>query len=333
MPIADPHPIAAAAPGRACHSGFGRERGAALLTAMMIVTLVSTLAATMVWQQWRAIQVEAAERSRAQSAWILQGALDWSRLILREDARSGGSDHLGEPWAVPLAEARLSTFLAADRDRTDDSPEAFLSGRIEDAQARFNLRNLVDGATVSVPDVNALRRLCETAGVPPSVAQAMADGLLRAQAVPAQAQDSAEQPSALAPQTVDQFAWMGIDAEHLRQLDRYVVLLPVRTTLNLNTAAAEVLAAVVDKLDRSSAERLAQARQRNPFRDLAAAQSQLPSGVTLNAAQVGVASSFFEIRGRLRLEERVLEERSLVRRQGLEMVPLSRERISSVEAD
>ena len=41
------------------------QRGAALLTAMIIVTLVSTLAAGMVWQQWRAVQVEVAERARA----------------------------------------------------------------------------------------------------------------------------------------------------------------------------------------------------------------------------------------------------------------------------
>ena len=61
--------------------------GAALLTAMIIVALVATLAGAMVWQQWRAVQVEAAERARTQSAWILSGALDWARLILREDAR------------------------------------------------------------------------------------------------------------------------------------------------------------------------------------------------------------------------------------------------------
>ena len=58
------------------------ERGAALLTAMIIVTLVASLAAAMVWRQYRAVQIEAAERARAQSAWILQGALDWARLIL-----------------------------------------------------------------------------------------------------------------------------------------------------------------------------------------------------------------------------------------------------------
>ncbi|MBC7941516.1 MAG: general secretion pathway protein GspK, partial [Chitinophagaceae bacterium] len=98
-----------------------RQRGAALLTAMIIVTLVATLAAAMVWQQWRAVQVEAAERGRIQAQWILAGAVDWARLILREDARSNNTkdiDHLGEPWATPLAEAKLSSFLAADRDNT-----------------------------------------------------------------------------------------------------------------------------------------------------------------------------------------------------------------------
>ena len=45
---------------------------------MIILTLVATLAAGMVWQQSRAVQVEAAERARVQAAWILTGALDWA---------------------------------------------------------------------------------------------------------------------------------------------------------------------------------------------------------------------------------------------------------------
>ncbi|TAK95685.1 MAG: general secretion pathway protein GspK, partial [Aquabacterium sp.] len=111
-------------------SARGRQRGAALLMAMVIVTLVATLAASMVWQQWRATQVEGAERIRTQASWVLSGALDWARLILREDAKSTDkSDHLGEPWAIPLAEARLSTFLASDSNNNssdaDDAPEAF----------------------------------------------------------------------------------------------------------------------------------------------------------------------------------------------------------------
>src|ERR1700741_4372774 len=119
-----------------------RQRGAALWTAKIIVTLIATLAASMVWQQWRGVEVEAAERARTQSSWILSGALDWARLILREDQRSGKVTALTEPWAVPLAEARLSTFLAADKDNnTDDGIEAFLSGSISDVQGRYNLMN------------------------------------------------------------------------------------------------------------------------------------------------------------------------------------------------
>ena len=301
-----------------------RQRGAALLTAMVIVTLVATLAASMIWQQWRAVQVEAAERSRAQSAWILQGALDWSRLILREDARTGGADHLGEPWAVPLAEARLSTFLAMDRDRTDDAPDAFLSGRIEDEQSRFNVRNLVNGADVSEPDVQALARLCETAEVPTALAQTLAEGLREATLAKAGT-------APLPPQSLAQMTWLGIDADNLRRLRRYVVLLPSRTPVNLNTAPREVIAAVVAGLDLATAERLVQERQRAPFKSLAAAQALLPEGIKLDPQRVSVASRYFEVTGRLRLDERVLDERSLVERRGVEIVALTRERIAGIE--
>lgn len=44
-----------------------RQRGSALLVAMLTLTLIATLAAGMVWQQFRAVQVEAAERARTQS--------------------------------------------------------------------------------------------------------------------------------------------------------------------------------------------------------------------------------------------------------------------------
>ena len=83
----------------------GRQSGAALLAAMLTVMLVATFSAAALWQQWRASEVEAAERGRVQAAWILIGALDWSRLILREDALTGGPDHLalGRGRSVPRA--------------------------------------------------------------------------------------------------------------------------------------------------------------------------------------------------------------------------------------
>jgi general secretion pathway protein K len=300
-------------------------RGAALLVAMVLLSVVATLAAGMVWQQWRAVQVETAERSRAQSGWMLLGALDWARLILREDARSGKPTSLNEPWATPLAEARLSSFLAADRDNNADTgPEAFLAGGISDAQARYNLRNLVVDRKIDPLQLAILQRLCSNVGLGPDTAAVLAEGLLASQ----QGED-ADAP--LLPQQLSDLVWLGLDAAALERLAVVAVLLPVATPVNLNTASREVLAAVVDGLDLGSADRLVQARVRNPLRNLADATAIVGAGPRLVERDVDVKSAYFEVRGRLRLENRVLESRTLVeRRSGLQVVAIQRQQQASL---
>lgn len=288
------------------------QRGAALLIAMLILTLVATVASAMVWQQHQAIEVEAAERARTQAAWILNGALDWARLILREDARSSNrSDHAGEPWAVPLSEARLSTFLAADRDNTLDSDlDAFLSGAITDAQSRYNLRHLFaeDGKPVAT-ELAALRHLCEAAGVGGDVAERLVEGLTAAW-------HGQGDNDPLPPSRVSQLTWLGLEADTVARLEPFVVILPVRTPVNANTAPREVLRAAIEGLDLAVAERIVLARQRQPLTGMDKLRELLPQGLKAEDARVGVSSRFFEVQGRLRLDERVLEERSLVERTG-----------------
>ncbi len=298
-----------------------RQRGAALLTAMVIVTLVATMAASMVWQQWRAVQVEAAERARMQAAWILTGAIDWARLILREDARTGGADTLEEPWATPLNETPLSTFLAADKDNTDDAPDAFLSGAIADAQARYNLRNLYDAQTGKVvpAELAALKRLCEEGGVSADVAERLANALASA--------SIGGEDAPLLPRSIAQLGWLGLDADTVRRLAPHVVILPVQTPVNLNTASKEVIAAA-SGMEPGDAERLVQMRQRAPFKTLEDAKKHLPAALVLNPRQVGVATQFFEVRGQLRMGDRILQERSLVQRRAPDVVTIQRERVS-----
>ncbi|MCX2861408.1 type II secretion system minor pseudopilin GspK [Paucibacter sp. PLA-PC-4] len=311
-----------------------RSRGAALLTALLIVALVASLASAMVWRQYRAVQIEAADRARAQSAWILQGALDWARLILREDARANRNDpvdHLGEVWAVPLAEARLSTFLAADRTNAgegaseDDGPEAFLSGTLLDAQAQYNLRNLVGGdEAAQALELRTLTRLCESAGVPADTAAKIASQLRAALAEKPEAQ------APLRPQTLEQLQWLGIPVEIVARLRPVLTLLPARTPVNLNTAPREVIAALFEGMDLASAERVVQQRQHSPMRNLEDAKALLPEGVVPSGERAAFVSSYFIVNGRLRLEERVLEERSLVQRRDLEMLVLNRQRVNLV---
>jgi general secretion pathway protein K len=291
------------------------QRGAALLTAMIIVTLIATLASAMVWQQWRAVQIEAAERARTESAWVLLGALDWARLILREDLRSGGAnaniDHLGEPWATPLAEARLSTFLAADKQNAsdDDGPEAFLSGTIVDAQSRYDLMWLVntneDGK--QVPEQFAiLERLCGFLGLASSVAVQIDEGLRAA----GSAAPAANAP--LMPSKAEQLVWLGVDPASVAALAPYVTLLPGPMPVNVNTAPREVLAAVTGT-DLATAERIVQQRQGAPFQSVESFASAIP-GYTAQADALAVSTQYFEVRGRLRLADHVLEQVSLVQR-------------------
>lgn len=307
------------------------QRGAALLLAMIIVALVATLTAAMVWQQERAVAIEAAERARGQGSWILNGALDWARLILREDLRGSQQrgtpyDSLGEPWAQPLAEARLSSFLAADKDNNaDGGPEAFISGAIEDAQSRFNLRALVDeaGRPVAV-QLAALERLCELAGTSSDAAALVAKALSEAQSGTTDNPEGAP----LRPARWEDLAWLGLDPATLQRLEPYADLLPVATPVNLNTASREVIVAAIDGIDLGSAERLLQARQRKPFERLEAVQALLTPGTVLEPSRVGVGSNHFYVAGRLRLEDRVLEERSLLVRRDGRVDVLRRERRS-----
>lgn len=307
-----------------------RQHGAALLLAMLTVALVATMAAGALWQQWRGVEIEARERERLQASWILIGALDWARLILREDARSGGPDHLAEPWSIPLREARLSTFLAIDptagaAGTFDD--DAFLSGQITDAQARLNVSNLILGNQISEPDRESFARLFTQLGIATSELDTLVDNLLRAASASDRADDG-QVPIPLMPQRVAQLAWLGLSAQSLAVLQPYVVVLPTRTQLNLNTASAEVIAARIQGIDLSDARNIVNARNRAPFRTLSEVTRIVPSADRLDPSQVGVASRFFEIEGRLRLQDTEVRERSLVQRNGQSVITLWRERTS-----
>ena len=303
------------------------QRGAALLVAMLTVTLVATFAAASLWQQWRSVEGETAERSREQSAWVLTGALDWARLILREDARSGGADHLAEPWAVPLQEARLSTFLAADRAASVDpeADNAFLSGQIIDQQSLLNVTNLIEAGSVSAPALRSFTRLFQSLGLPPAELDRMVENLRFASDISTDNRSGSQAP--LLPQRVEQLTWLGLSLRSAAVLQPYVTILPARTPVNLNTASAEVIYAAVNGISLSDAQRLVAERDNTPMRSVTDAARLLNVQESVfSEGTAGVASRFFEVHGRLRLGDTVVEEHSLVQRDGLEVKTLLRER-------
>jgi general secretion pathway protein K len=289
-----------------------KHGGAALLSAMLTVTLVATFAAAALWQQWRSVEVEIAERGRVQVAWLLVGALDWSRLILRIDGRAATTDHLAEPWAVALKESRLSTFLAADKNNTggltaEEQVDAFLSGGMVDAQSKLNVFNLIDAGQVSAVHLTAFKKLFDHLNLPSTELDNFVTSLKDAL--------SANSPSTapLMPQRIRQLTWLGLKQTTLTKLTPYITLLPERTTVNINTAVAEVIFAAVPGLDLADAKLTVATRERAHFPSIVDAAVKVPAlNGKLSDTQHSVATHYFEVNGRIRLEQTVVEERSLV---------------------
>ena len=227
-----------------------------------------------------------------------------------------------------MQDARLSTFLAADKnvtqvdDASTDTTEAFLSGQITDLQGRLNITNLAEGGQVQAVALRQFTRLFERLGLPGQQLGTLIDGLRRAQA--GAGTDSGSAP--LLPPSVSQLGWLGLTPATVAALAPHVTLLPVRTPVNLNTADINVLMAAIDGLDSATAQKIVQTREARHFRTLSDVRDLVGASIDINESAHAVASSYFEVRGRLRLGDAMVDERSLVRKQGIDVTTLWRER-------
>jgi general secretion pathway protein K len=122
---------------------------------------------------------------------------------------------------------------------------------------------------------------------------------------------------------MEQLAWLGLDARTLGALRPLAEVLPLRTQLNVNTASREVLAAVLG-IDPGTAERLVARRQTQAFETLEQVRAELPQGTPLEASRIAVQTSFFEATGRIRIDDRIVQQRVLLQRKGRNEVAVLR---------
>jgi general secretion pathway protein K len=237
------------------------QRGVAVVLAMGVAALAAIAAAAMLASQstWARHAELGAEHAQAQA--LVQAGVDWARALLYDDRRMSGVDHLGEPWAMRLPPVPV------------DNGE--LAGHIDDQQGLFNLNNVFSGAKQSPPQVLQLRRLLQTLGLP----DALADSYL---AAGRPLTDAAE--LALIP---------GFDEAARARLRPFVTALPRFTALNVNTASAEVLAAVIEGLDLDAARELVARRGRAYFSNRSEFAAQLPAGALAGGNDVATSSEFF----------------------------------------
>ena len=266
-----------------------RQRGVAIVLAMGVVALAALAATAMLVSQstWSR-QVELTG-GHAQAQRLSQAGLDWARAVLSDDYRAGAVDHLEEPWALQLPPVPVEN--------------GSLAGHLEDQQGKFNLNNLLRDGKVSVTELAHLRRLLSLLALPPALADAVADWI-DADGEP-QSQAGAEDayylslssPYLAANRPLTDVAELalvrGFDDNVRARLAPYVTALPRFTTVNVNTASAEVLSAMVDGLHLDNARAVVAQRQRSYFRDASDFSRQLPSGVGVASESITVSSDYF----------------------------------------
>ena len=324
-------------------SGHRRsQRGAAIISVLVVVTIATMLVASLFWRQHLGARSVLNRQAAAQLRWIESAVLDWASVVLRADQNSSGQvDHLQETWAVPVAETRLDETVTAGARIAGDSKSALIAGQIFDAQARLNLSNLVHDGKPVPRQVQAYRRLLAALGLPPELEQPLTERLLLAYPASPPPQGTASGTgvaaggsgaggtsgvsgtggalatvAALPPplKLRDLLRIPGYDERTIALLAPFAALIPKRlpaqggyittasTRVNINTAPAEVLSALVDDLSIDAARSLVLLRERVVFTSLDQAADRLNPPVAFNSDYFSVGSNFFLLVGMVRFE-------------------------------
>jgi general secretion pathway protein K len=281
-------------------SGGRHESGAAIVMALLVVAFAALMVSGTFQRQSVMARTVENHAAAAQVHWLMAGAVDWVRVILREDARASTTDHLAEPWAVPLEQTRLND---------DERDPAWLNGAVKDGQAQFNLRNLVGSEGPLPTEIAVLERLLSIAGLDATLAEPLA-----------QAIDSAlstrNADNRILPADIDDIAFTDPKLRAaLTEMRSFVTILPVPTPVNANTAEPEVLAARFENVSLVDARRLVASRDRAAFKDLTDVLTRLPDlRPSAPAGQVAVTTRFFILDGAIEFRRARLHQRALLRR-------------------
>jgi len=288
----------------------GRQRGVALVTALLVVSLATVAAVAMVTRFQVDMRRTGNLLNGEQAYAYAVAAESWAYVILRRDLADNQHDSLGEDWSTALPPIPVEG--------------GFVNGRIEDLQGRFNVNNLVDDeGGVDTIQLDYYKRLLEILDLEPALAPALQDWIDAdiTATFPDGAEDNeyllADLPYRAGNRSLADISELrlikGYTPEVLAVLVPHITALPDTTAININTATPLVLQALHAELDESDIEQLITDRDVEPFTDKKAflAHNAL-AGLEL-VVDVDIKSDWFNVqtdvsvgRGQARLESRIV---------------------------
>ena len=259
-------------------SALRHKRGVALITAMLITALTASLAAGLAWNSALDVRRTMVLLFHEQGIQVALGAESWMRNILRDDLAESQTDHLGELWASDLPGLPVES----------DTVQGAVAGKIEDLQGRFNVNNLIDqNGEIDQAVFDQFQRLLRVLELDSRIAGITADWIDANQEAgfPDGAEDAIYTGFTPPYRTYNQpltnvselAALEGMDKASYDRLRPHVTALPGRTSINVNTATAEVLRSLDDSLDEAAVERLMSLREEGGIQNIADTFSTLVS--------------------------------------------------------
>ncbi len=236
-----------------------RQRGVALLAAVLVVALATVLIAALL-DRSEATLARARNSQRAAQGWeLMRGVEGWAGAVLLQDASDApGIDSREDLWTQNMPPI--------------DLPGVRIFGRLRDQGGCFNLNSLHPGDADDAGAIARFERLLRALRLDPAIAEQVADWI-DADAIPRSrgAEDAAylarQPPQRAANQPFVHVSELrllpGVTPEVYALLAPEVCALPAAAPINLNFASPALWMSLSEAMTPSMAERLARDGQAN----------------------------------------------------------------------
>lgn len=289
-----------------------KQSGVALITIMLVVVIATILGVKIASEQHFAIVRSANIFDDVQARQYAYGGEELARQILREDfVTTPTSDTLAEVWA--------STELQYEFENGG------VDLLIEDLQGRLNVNSLAYGDSFIVTR-ERFQRLAAELGIEPMFVERLVDWLDENEARELSGAEDfdylgLERPYRAANRAITDVSELRLllemDDETFSQIEPYIAALPDSSApVNINTANAMVLAAVIPGITAVAAEGFVQNRDAQEGFETVDQFLQDPAlaGTGLDRTGLGVQSGFFKVSVRARYHDRYAYLTSVIQR-------------------
>lgn len=294
-----------------------QHKGVALISALVVVALATTAAATLTTAQQLGLRRAENLISRDQAHQYLVAAESWVGVLLKRDAEETETDHLDEAWAQTLPP------LPVDGGT--------LSGKLTDLTGLLNINEIVteDGKLSNIHQ-DRFRKLLETLELNVALLDPVVDWIdpdkdpISGNGAEDNYYLSLEKPYRPSNRpfvSVSELLLLrDFDAESYEKLRPFVSTLPEPLLLNINTAPLEILMAL--GLEQADAESVIESRPFEKVEDFTALEAVKKAEI--DAEGLDVNSSYFLLEAQARIGRSSIKQYSILRREKGKITVVSR---------